>query len=148
MKRLIAACIATLPCVAVAAELAPYRVVGDRIEAPLAGLRGDAERGRTLALDRAAAQCVLCHELPGAQERVMGNLGPPLAGVGARLSRAQLRLRVVDSSRVSRDTLMPSYYRIADLSRVEDRYRDRPLLDAQQIEDIVAYLATLREPQP
>jgi sulfur-oxidizing protein SoxX len=64
--------------------------------------------------------------------------------VGARLSTAQLRLRVVDQSRLNRDTVMPSYYRVSGLTRVAGAYRGKPILNAQQIEDVVAYLQTLR----
>jgi sulfur-oxidizing protein SoxX len=74
----------------------------------------------------------------------MGNLGPPLSGVGARLNQGQLRLRIVDSMRLNRDTIMPPYYRIDGLNDVGERWRGRPVLTAQQVEDTVAYLLTLR----
>jgi sulfur-oxidizing protein SoxX len=74
----------------------------------------------------------------------MGNLAPPLNGVGARLSEGQMRLRIVDSLRVNRDTIMPSYYRTEGLSRVAEPWRGKPILTAQQVEDAVAYLMTLR----
>jgi sulfur-oxidizing protein SoxX len=74
----------------------------------------------------------------------MGNIGPPLAGVGARLSEGQLRLRIVDSMRLNRDTIMPSYYRVDGLNLVAEAWRGKPVLTAQQVEDTVAYLLTLR----
>jgi len=118
-------------------------VVGDGMPKPLAS-PGDAERGRALLIERAAANCVLCHALPDRALRVAGNVGPSLAGVGSRLSAAQLRLRIADIQRVDRDVVMPSYYRTEALDRVAADYRGRPILEAQQVEDLVAYLETLK----
>ena len=74
----------------------------------------------------------------------MGNVAPPLSGVGSRLTPGQLRLRVVDPTRVKPDVAMPAYYRTHSLDTVMQKYRGKPVLSAQQIEDVVAYLATLR----
>jgi sulfur-oxidizing protein SoxX len=74
----------------------------------------------------------------------MGDVGPPLAGVGARLTAAQIRLRIVDPARPNRESVMPSYYKVDGLQRVAAPYRERPILDAQQIEDVIAYLRTLQ----
>lgn len=123
--------------------LAPYRVTSDAIPAPLTAERGDPARGRSVLAGR-DGNCLLCHAVPEAQERFMGNLAQPLSGVGARLSAGQLRLRVVDPSWLNRDTVMPSYYRIEGLNRVAEAYRGKPILTAQQIEDVVAYLQTLQ----
>ncbi|HET9045560.1 MAG TPA: sulfur oxidation c-type cytochrome SoxX [Casimicrobiaceae bacterium] len=120
----------------------PAAIDGDGIPAPIDGLTGDAARGQALLRGRDPANCVLCHAVPGFA--VAGNLGPPLAGVGARLSPAQLRLRVVDERRVMPQTIMPSYHVTADFRDVASQYRGRPILDAQQVEDIVAFLVTLR----
>ena len=87
----------------------------------------------------------MCHTVPDAPETPQGNLGPPLAGVGKRLDAEQLRLRVVDSSRMNRATIMPAYYRISGLTRVAPVYAGKPLFAAQQIEDVIAYLLTLRD---
>lgn len=106
-------------------------------------MSGDAARGRTVMAGR-DANCLLCHAVPESGERFMGNVAPPLSGIGSRLSAAQLRLRVVDQSRLNRDTVMPSYYRVTGFSNVAEAYRGKPILTAQQIEDIVAYLQTLR----
>lgn len=123
---------------------ASLRIVGDGVPEPLAGVRGDAERGRALLVERAAANCLLCHAIPDPSLRVAGNLGPSLDGVGRRLSAAQLRLRVADIQRVNSATVMPSYYRVENLDRVAPEYRGKPVLDARQVEDIVAYLETLQ----
>ena len=73
-------------------------------------------------------------------------MGPSLAGVGLRLSEGQLRLRLVDAAAVNPETIMPSFYRVTGLTRVARAYEDRPVLEADQIEDVVAFLATLRTP--
>lgn len=120
-----------------------FEVSGDAIPASLSPMPGDAARGRTVMAGR-DANCLLCHAVPESGERFMGNVAPPLSGVGARLSAAQLRLRVVDQSRLNRDTVMPSYYRVSGLNNVAEAYRGKPILTAQQVEDVVAYLQTLR----
>ena len=123
----------------------PYQVEGGEIRASLTGVPGDEERGRDVVRGREEVNCLLCHSLPGTGDPFMGNLGPSLAGVGARLSAAQLRLWLVDAKRVVPETIMPSYYRVEGLNMVAARYRGKPILDAQQIEDAVSYLATLTQ---
>jgi sulfur-oxidizing protein SoxX len=127
-----------------AVALVSFRVVADGIPEPLAAGPGNAERGRALIVARDAANCVLCHALPAAAVRVAGDLGPSLAGIGARLTTPQLRLRVADNRRINPATIMPSYFRIDGLDRVLPVYRGRPILSAPEIEDVVAYLAMLR----
>ena len=127
-----------------AAAAVKFVVVGDTIPAPLEGARGDAGRGRALIVARDAANCVLCHAVPDPAVRFSGNVGPSLDGVARRLTSAQLRLRIADNLRVNPDSVMPGYYRDAGLDRVASAYRGKPILDAGQVEDIVAYLATLK----
>lgn len=103
---------------------------------------GDAERGREVFVAREAGHCVLCHAVPGVA--IAGDVGPSLAGVGARLDPAQLRLRVADISRVNPGATMPAFHRTAGLTRVAPQYAGKPVLDARQVEDVVAFLATLR----
>jgi sulfur-oxidizing protein SoxX len=123
----------------------PFIVTGDAIEAPLADRNGDAARGRAIVLDRANGNCLMCHQVPDEPgELQQGTVGPALAGIAARLSAGQIRLRLVDQSRVHPDTVMPPYHRADGLNRVAAPFRGRPYLDAQSIEDVVAYLATLR----
>ena len=126
------------------ATLAPFQVSADGIPEAIGGATGDADRGRALILGRESANCLVCHALPDPGVRFSGNLGPPLGGVARKLSVAQLRLRVVDNIRVTSTTIMPSYYRIEGFDRVAGAYRGKPILDARQVEDIVAYLATLK----
>ncbi len=123
--------------------LVPYRVVGDTIPEPIGGLTGDAARGRSLVLDRTTGNCLICHKVPEPSERFMGELGSDLTGVGTRLNTGQIRLRLVDQSLLNPKTLMPPFYRVKDLTRVAERYRDKPVLNAQQLEDVVAYLTSL-----
>jgi sulfur-oxidizing protein SoxX len=120
------------------------KVVGDGIPEPIAATPGDAARGRSLMLARDPANCLLCHSVPDAAARFAGDLGPPLAGVGSSLTIPQLRLRVADIIRLNPATIMPSYYRVDGLSLVAATYRGKPILTAAEIEDVVAYLATLR----
>lgn len=137
-------CAAMAGCaVAAPSGLAPYRVDGDAILAPLTEPPGDPARGREVMAGR-DANCLLCHAVPETGVRFMGNIAPPLSGIGSRLSAAQLRLRVVDQSRLNPETVMPSYYRIEGLTRVASAYRGKPVLTARQIEDVVAFLQTLK----
>jgi sulfur-oxidizing protein SoxX len=119
-----------------------FEIVGDAIPKPLAAEPGDAARGRSIVVNRDQGGCTLCHEVPG--ETRFGNIAPPLAGAGAKLSAGQLRLRVADSSLVNPDTPMPAYFRTEGLRQVASAYRGKPVLSAQQVEDVVAYLATLK----
>lgn len=125
------------------ATLVPFTVTDDAIPQPLATTPGDATRGRALVLDRAKGNCVTCHELPLSAD-FQGNLGPPLAGVADRYSIGELRLRVVDGKRINPESNMPSYYRIDGLTAVRSDWAGRPILSAQEIEDVLAYLMTLR----
>jgi L-cysteine S-thiosulfotransferase len=136
---------AAMTAVAQEGGLRPYTVVGDAIPQPLTGSKGDPARGRTIVAHRQTGLCLLCHSGPFPDERFQGTLAPDLAGTGARWSEGQLRLRLVDSSRVNPATIMPSYYRIDGLTRVGPAWRGKPVLTAEQIEDVVAFLMTLRD---
>ncbi|VIO79862.1 hypothetical protein CI1B_81960 [Bradyrhizobium ivorense] len=132
-------------CPAVRADgLRPYVVVGDAIPVSLTGTNGDATRGRALIVERSST-CILCHSGPFPEQAFQGDLAPNLAGSGNRWSEGQLRLRLVDAAHLNPATIMPSYYRVDGLSRVGNAWRGKPILSAEQIEDIVAYLVTLRD---
>lgn len=124
--------------------LAPYQITGDGIADSLTGVPGDAARGRALVLARTTT-CILCHSGPFPETRFQGDLAPDLTGAGNRWTVSQLRLRMVDASRFNPDTIMPAYYRADGLVRVGRNFTDKPILSAAEIEDIVAYLATLRD---
>lgn len=130
---------------AAADGLLPYAVRGDAVPSPLGGLTGDPDRGRAVVLDRRRGNCLICHAFPVGNEPFQGSLGPAMAGVGSRLDRGQIRLRLIDQSRLNPQTIMPPYYRVDGLVDVAPEYRGRPALEAQEIEDVVAYLATLTD---
>ena len=115
----------------------------DSLATPLAFVQGDPARGREVVMGR-DGNCLLCHAIPETGARFMGDLGPPLSGVGKRLNDAQLRLRLVDPQRLNPDSIMPAYARTDGLTQVGKAWLGKPILTAQQIEDTVAYLATLR----
>jgi sulfur-oxidizing protein SoxX len=104
--------------------------------------RGNPARGREVFTSREGGHCVLCHAVPGVT--LAGNIGPDLAGIGARLNPAELRQRVSDMSRVSPATAMPSFHRTEDLARVDPQYAGKPVLSDAQLDDVVAYLSSLR----
>jgi sulfur-oxidizing protein SoxX len=140
----LAAVAAALPCAASEAALRTYAIVGDAIPQSLTGEPGEVARGRALVVDRANT-CILCHNGPFPEEKFQGDLAPGFGGTGSRWSEGQLRLRLVDASRLNPATIMPSYYRVDGLDRVGPAWRDKPILSAEQIEDMVAYLASLRD---
>lgn len=144
---LVAAVLVLAAAAARAEDLAPYAIVGDAIPASLTGAPGDPARGRAIVADRTRGLCLLCHAGPFPEERFQGNLAPTLAGIGARRSPAQLRLRLVDGRVLNPETIMPSYYSLSGLTRVGRAWQGRPILNAAEIEDVVAFLATLREPE-
>jgi sulfur-oxidizing protein SoxX len=115
------------------------------IPASLTGKPGDPAKGREIVTNRQVGLCLLCHSGPFPEEAFQGNLAPDLRGVGARLSEGQLRLRIVDPSRLNPATIMPSYYRTEGRERVAPAYRGKRLLSAEQIEDVIAFLKTLRD---
>jgi sulfur-oxidizing protein SoxX len=123
----------------------PYVIVGDAIPASLTGASGDAARGKAIVASRQTGLCLLCHSAPLPEEKFQGTIGPDLKGAGSRNTEGQLRLRIVDSSAVNPGTIMPAYYRLDGLERVAPAFRGRTVLTAEQIEDVVAFLMTLRD---
>jgi sulfur-oxidizing protein SoxX len=115
----------------------------DSIPASLTGARGDAARGRAIIANRQVGLCLLCHTGPFPEERFQGNLAPDLRNA-ARLTEGEIRLRLVDPGRVNPQTIMPAYYRTEGLTGVAPAYRGKPVLTAEQIEDVIAYLITLK----
>ena len=135
---------ASLSACAVAQNgLVAYEVVGGAIPAPLTSEPGDAQRGRAIIVGR-NGNCLLCHAIPETGEKFMGNVAPSLSGIGSRRSAGELRLRIVDPTRFNKDAVMPAYYRVQGLDTVAGEYRGKPILTAQQVEDVIAYLQTLR----
>ena len=117
----------------------------DSLPQSLTGGQGDPARGRAIVTNRQVGLCLLCHSGPFPEERFQGNLAPDLKGAGAKWTEGQLRLRIVDSSRINPASIMPAYHRTEGLTRVAPALRGKPILSAEQIEDVVAFLTTLRE---
>jgi L-cysteine S-thiosulfotransferase len=130
---------------ATAQALRPFVVAGDAIPESLTGVPGDSARGRAIVVDRQKGLCLLCHLGPFPEAPFQGDLAPDLRGVGRRWSEGQLRLRIVDSTRLNPDTIMPPYYRTEGLTQVGRPWQGKPVLTAEQVEDVVAFLTMLKE---
>ena len=117
----------------------------DVILASLSGQPGDATRGRAIVLSRQTGLCILCHSGPFPEERFQGNLAPDLAVSAARLSKEQLRARIVDASQFNPESIMPSYYRKDHFTRVAPQYAGKAILSGQDIEDVVEFLVSLKQ---
>jgi sulfur-oxidizing protein SoxX len=124
--------------------LRPHSVVGDAIPGSLTGVPGDAARGKAILVSRQTGLCLLCHSAPLPEEHFQGTIGPDLKGVGSRYTEGQLRLRIVDQGLINPGTIMPAYYRLDGLERVAAAFRGKTVLTAQQVEDVVAFIMTLR----
>lgn len=122
-----------------------FEVVGDAILQPLTRAPADAARGRAIVASRQTGLCLLCHSGPFPEVRFQGNLAPDLGGAGTRWSAAQLRLRLADGRRLDAQSIMPAYHRVDGLVDVATAWQGRPMLSAQQIEDVVAYLVTIED---
>ncbi len=116
----------------------------DHAPTPLTEQPGDPTRGLAVVIDRDRGHCLLCHRIASIDENFQGTLGPDISTVGERLSPAQLRFRIVDSTRLHPDTAMPAYHRVGNFRQVGRSYQNRPVLTAQEVEDVIAYLRTLR----
>lgn len=129
-------------------ELAAYDIVDNfSIPQPLTASPGDPARGREVAIDRRLGNCLACHAMPIDEQPFHGEVGPPLYGVANRYDAGELRLRIADSKVVNPDSIMPAFHRVEGLHRVSSQFADKPILTAQQVEDVVAYLMTLTEEQ-
>jgi sulfur-oxidizing protein SoxX len=124
--------------------LRPYTIVGDAIPGSLTGGPGDAARGKAIVVGRQTGLCLLCHSAPLPEEKFQGTIGPDLKGAGSRYTEGQLRLRIVDQGLINPGTIMPAYFRLDGLERVAAAFRGKTVLTAQQIEDVVAFIMTLR----
>jgi sulfur-oxidizing protein SoxX len=142
----VTAALLALACAASQSQQATVelKVVGDAIPQPLTANPGDAARGRAIVGSRQSGLCLLCHSGPFPEDRFQGNLAPDLAGAGSRWSAGQLRLRMADARRLNPQTIMPSYHRSDGYQRPGAAVRGQPMLNAQQVEDVVAYLVTLK----
>jgi sulfur-oxidizing protein SoxX len=126
----------------------PFKIENGAIAQSLTGVKGDAAKGRAIVVERQKGLCLLCHSGPFPEERFQGNLAPSLAGTGSRLSEGEIRLRMVDSTKVNEKTIMPPYYRSEGLERVAANYKAKTLLSPQEIEDVIAFLVSLKDDKP
>ncbi|MFY9240091.1 MAG: sulfur oxidation c-type cytochrome SoxX [Roseovarius sp.] len=157
MRHLIITAVATAAiCMpAIAEEILPTAVSFEdgAIGQSLSGVAGDAANGRIIVGDKGQGNCVACHEVTDlADVPFQGNIGPMLDGAGERWSEAELRGIVANAKIMFEDSMMPSFYKTEGFVRPGNAYTGKaaddtfgPLLSAQQIEDVVAYLATLTE---
>lgn len=130
---------------AVAAEKLKYTIKGgDSISKSLTGKSGDAKNGRKLAINRKKGNCLACHEMPIPEQAFHGKVGPSLMGIAGRMSEGEMRLRLVDPKVVNPDTIMPAFYKNAGFTRVMKKFKGKTMLSAMQIEDIIAYLKTMK----
>ncbi|MGD8582972.1 MAG: sulfur oxidation c-type cytochrome SoxX [Gammaproteobacteria bacterium] len=122
-----------------------WEVIDYKIEQPLCGLHGDPRRGQTIVSDSHKGNCLACHQLPIEGIEAYGTIGPPLAGVGSRMTESQIRTRIVDTRNINPMSIMPGFYRDPRLiNRPGSQYRGKTFLTAQQVEDVIAYLVTLK----
>lgn len=143
---LLAAAGMAMPAAAPADELVSFAVVdGHSIPKSLTGKPGDPVKGRAVAIHRKKGNCLACHEMPIPEQPYHGQVGPNLAGVGSRLTEGEIRLRIVNPKYVNPHTIMPAFYRTEGLHRVAKKFQGKPMLTAEEVEDVVAYLMTLKE---
>lgn len=112
---------------------------------PLTDQPGDAARGLALVRDSSLASCLICHSIDALPDRDQGELGPPLDGVAEYLEAGQFRQRIMDARKVSPGTIMPPYYSTEGLFRVGAEWVGQTIYSAQDVEDVVAYLLTLKD---
>lgn len=133
------------PEIGLPADYCEWEQLDYAIAEPLCGLGGDAARGKAISSDGSRGNCLACHQLPIPDVEAYGTIGPPLAGIGSRLSEGQIRLRVVDTRNINPMSIMPGFYRDPRLiNRPGERYQGKTFLSAQQVEDVIAYLVTLK----
>jgi sulfur-oxidizing protein SoxX len=123
----------------------PWQMENYAIKLPLGGLSGNAKHGRDIARRKDKGNCLACHGMPIPEEPFHGTVGPPLNGIASRMNAGQIRLRIVDETKVIPSTIMPGFYKNPkEHNRVADEYWGKTVLTAQEVEDVVAYLMTLK----
>ncbi len=126
-------------------HIVKIKIEDDAVKASLTGKAGDAATGRKVATSRKKGNCLACHVISDLKEQPFhGNVGPSLDGVAGRYSEAELRLRIIDATKLNEDTIMPPFYRVDGLTRVNKKFKNKTVLSAQEIEDVLAYVMTLK----
>jgi sulfur-oxidizing protein SoxX len=121
-----------------------YEIIDYAIPKPLTSNIGDPVKGLEIVISR-EGNCLACHNIPNIDDLFQGNIGPSLAGVGNRYTIAELRLRLVNPYVLNSDSLMPAFYKVNGLIRVDKKYIGESILSAQQIEDVISWLITLKK---
>lgn len=129
---------------AASAGIMKYEVANGGISKSLTDKAGDAKNGRKLAINRKKGNCLACHAMPIPEQQFHGEVGPALNGVASRYSVAEMRLRIVDPKVLNEDTIMPAFYKDSGFHRVHKKFKGKSVLAAQEVEDILAYLTTLK----
>ena len=145
-KVAVAVACAVLAATATAEVLVDYKIdkTNLTIAEPLTDTPGDAVRGRAIAIDRRKGNCLACHTMPVPEQPFHGLIGPPLLSVGARYDPGHLRLRIVDPKVINPKTIMPAFYKVDGIFRPLKKFAGKPILTAQEVEDVIAYLETLK----
>jgi sulfur-oxidizing protein SoxX len=130
---------------AAAEELVKFSIVdSNSIPDSLTGKTGDPAKGRATAIHHKKGNCLACHTLPAPEQPYHGEVGPDLNGVADRLSEGEIRLRIVNPKYANPGTIMPAFYRTEGLHMVAKKWQGKPMLSAEEVEDVVAYLMTLK----
>ncbi|WNJ98904.1 sulfur oxidation c-type cytochrome SoxX [Thalassospiraceae bacterium LMO-JJ14] len=130
---------------AYAADLVKYEVVDNSVNKSLTGKAGDPQKGVKTFTNRKLGNCLACHQVTALSAQPFhGEIGPSLDGVAGRYSEGQLRMQVINAKVINPDTIMPAFYRVNGFHRVLDKFKDKPILNAEEVEDVVAYLKTLK----
>ena len=126
--------------------LVKYKITDENsIDKSLTGVDGDPDKGRALSINRKKGNCLACHVMPIPEQQFHGNIGPELHGVGERYSKGEIRLRIVNPKVVNSDTIMPAFYRNSGFTRTHKKFRGKTILSAQEVEDILSYVAMIGE---
>lgn len=120
-----------------------YKVVDGAINESLTGMAGDATKGREVAIHRKKGNCLACHQMPIPEQQFHGEVGPDLDGVASRYTEGEIRARVVNPKLANEDTIMPAFHNTENF-RVLKKFRGKAILSAEEVEDVVAYLMTLK----
>lgn len=126
-------------------NFSPWKIENYAINEPLGNKKGNAIRGRKIVINRDKGNCLACHSIPIPEESFHGTVGPLLHGIASRMTEGQIRLRVADETKIIPTTIMPGFYKNPkENNRVDDEYWGKPVLNAQEAEDVIAYLMTLK----
>ncbi len=125
--------------------LVKFEIKNNKVDVSLTGKPGDPAKGQAVMVNRQLGNCLACHAVEKLnKEPFHGNVGPSLDGVASRMSEGEIRLRVIDGTKVNAETMMPPFYRVDGLNRVIPRFQGRTILTPEQVEDVVAFLVTIK----